>query len=88
MYHGWYASINIIRTFRGQGLKRNALISFDIIGNKFQIVVKNINGVEKSFNDMTAEERIRSVTLRKPAEEKKNAFPVNELGLGKTEGIN
>ena len=86
MYYGWYTTFIFIRTF-GEGFQRIALIAFHVIDNKFQMIVEQINDVNKGFDDMPAEKRIPAVALGELTEEEDHPVAVHKLGLRKAESI-
>ena len=45
------------------------------------MIIIHINGIDKGFDDMAAEERIVPVAFCKPVKEEQNAVTVEELGL-------
>lgn len=80
MCYGWYTIFIIIRT-RREGLKRNALIAFHVVGDDLQVIIIKVYGIDECINDMTAEGWIRSVSLGELMEEKDNAVFIKKLGL-------
>ena len=86
MYHGWYTRRVVIRTF-WYGFQRETLVAFTVIDNEFQVIIKDIDGIDKGFYHMPAEERICAVAFCELLQEKDNAVTVHQLGLGKTEGV-
>ena len=85
MCYEQYTRRNIIRT--GEIRERITLIAFAVIGHEIQVIIKNIYGIHKRFNDVQAEERIVPVAFCKPVEKKQNTVPVQQLSLGVSEGL-
>lgn len=81
MCYYWYTRRVIIRTIRGKISKGNTLIAFAVIGDDFQMIIKDIDGINKCFDNVTAEARISAVALCELMQEEKNAVPVDQLGL-------
>ena len=86
MYHGWYTRGNVIRTFR-DGFKRETLVAFTVIDNELQVIIKDIDGIDKGFYYMTAKKGICAVALGELLQEKDDAVTVDQLGLRKAESI-
>ena len=89
MYHGWYTGRNTIRTrgtgirirIRGEGFQGKTLVPFAIIGDDVQMIIENIDSIDKGFDNMAPEKGIVSVAFCKPVEEKKHAIMIQQLGL-------
>ena len=47
MCYEQYTRVEFIRTFRGQGFKGNAGVSFQVVDDDFQMIVEDINGIDK-----------------------------------------
>ena len=62
MYYGWYTRRVVIRTF-WYGFQRETLVAFTVIDNEFQVIIKDIDGIDKGFYYMPAEERICAVAF-------------------------
>ena len=80
MCYGWYTIFDTIRT-RREGRQRNALIAFHVIGDDLQVIIIKVYGIDKGFDDMTAEGWIRSVSLGELMEEEDNPVFIKKLGL-------
>ena len=81
MYYGWYTIRDTIRTIRGQISEGDALIVFTVIDDQFKMIIEDIDGIDKGFNDMAAEGRVGTVSFGEAAKEKQNPVTVHELGL-------
>ena len=81
MCYGWYTIVVIIRT-RWEGFQRDALVAFAVIGNDFQMIVIDIDSIDKGFDNMPAEGRIRSVAFCELMKEKYHTVFIKQLGLG------
>ena len=80
MCYGWYTIFDTIRT-RREGIKRNALIAFHVICDDLQMIIIKIYGIDKGFDNMPAEGRIRPVSLGELMEEEDNTVFIKKLGL-------
>ena len=81
MCYYWYTRRVIIRTIRGEISEGNPLIAFAVIGDDFQMIIKDVDTVYKGIDHMTAEARISAVALCELMQEEENAVPVDQLGL-------
>ena len=85
MYYGWYTIVVIIRTFGWQICEGNALVSFTVIDHKFQVIIIDIDGIDKGFDNVAAEGRIIPVAFCEAVKEKQDTVTIHKLGLGETE---
>lgn len=81
MCYNQYTRRDTIRTIRGQISEGDALIVFTVIDDQFKMIIEDIDGIDKGFNDMAAEGRFGSVSFGEAAKEKQNTVTVHELGL-------
>ena len=65
-----------MESFQGE-----TLIPFAIIGDDVQVIIENIDGIDKCFDNMAAEQGIVPVAFCKPVEEKQNAVMIQKLSL-------
>ena len=63
------------------------MVSFDIIGDNVQMIIENIDGIDKCFDNMAPEKGIVPVAFCKPAEEENHAIMIQQLGLGIAEHL-
>ena len=95
MQHGWYTGRNTIRTrgtgirirIRGDGFQGKTLVPFTIISDDVQMIIKNIDSIDKCFDNMTLKKGIVPVSFCKPVEEENHAIMIQQLGLGIAEHL-
>ena len=84
MCYCWYTRCKDIRTRRagiGKGFEREALVAFAVIDDKVEMIIEDVNGVDKSFDDAAAKQGVVPVSFGEPAEEKQDAVTGQKLGL-------
>ena len=57
------------------------MVSFTIIDDDVQMIIKDINGIHKGFDNMATEQGIVPVAFCKPVKEEQNTITVQKLGL-------
>ena len=86
MCYNQYTRLIAIRTF-WEGFERVALIAFTVIDHELQVIIKHVDGIDKGFDNVPAEERILAVAFRELLQKKDHPVAVHELGLGEAEGV-
>ena len=77
----WYTKRYVIRTLISDFFQRYHVISFAVIDNDLQMIVKHKNGIDECSDDTPAEVRIISFPICETAEEKQNPVTVQQLRL-------
>ena len=86
MYYGWYTKVVIIRTF-GEGFEWVALIAFTVIDHQFEMIIEDVDGIDKSFDDVPAEQRIFPVAFGELLQEENHPITIHQLRLRKAESL-
>ena len=63
------------------------MVSFTVVCDDIQVIIENIDGIDKRFDDVGAEKGIRAVAFCETMKEKNDAVTVKQLRLGLAEGF-
>ena len=85
MCYGWYTRRDIIRTIRRRIIReiceRETLVSFTVIDNDLQMIIIDINCIDKGFDNVPAKQGIIPVAFGELLQKEYHTVLIKQLGL-------